>query len=52
LSNFFGDFAMRKLLLGALLAALTACAQVPNAPPADMGPWSAFHPSEVAIGGG
>jgi hypothetical protein len=42
---------MRLLLLGALLAALTACAQAPVAP-ADLGPWPAFHPPEVALGGG
>jgi hypothetical protein len=39
---------LRILLLVALLAALVRCAQAP----ADLGPWSAFHPPEVAIGGG
>jgi hypothetical protein len=35
------------LIFGALLA-LAGCAEAP----ADMGPWAAFRPPEVAIGGG
>jgi hypothetical protein len=48
------DFPMRNwlLIIGTVLA-LAGCVQTSSrAPPADMGPWSPFHPSEVAIGGG